>query len=295
MILPKSLRRLACGLIVALSLAVAHAADFEGTITWSFKAEVTDPEMKAKMAEAQAQFSDPAKLAEMKAMLENPQMKAMMEQNPQMKAAMEAQIKMAEDAAAGKGGDMMSAMMPSGMTLKTKAGRTHMQLEGGVMPTEVIGRTEPPEATVIDRKARTFSRVPTDPAKASAEKAAHKVTKTAATAKILGYTCEQYLVETTQSGKPMTGVFWATDDISGLNAASLSQARLGGGGADTFMSEINGIPLRMEMSLPQMKIQVEAVAVRAGAVPDSVFEIPAGFVEKPLAGPAAAAFEGAKK
>ncbi|MBC8010884.1 MAG: DUF4412 domain-containing protein [Burkholderiales bacterium] len=295
MTFPKSLRRFAFGLVATLTVAVAHAADFEGTLKWSFKAEVTDPAMKQQMADAQAQLADPAKLAQMKAMLENPQMLAMMEQNPQMKSAIEAQIKLAEDAAAGKGGDMMSAMMPTGMTLKTKAGRTHMQLEGGMMPTEVIGRTQPPEATMIDRKARTFSRVPTDPAATSADKAAHKVTKTAATAKILGYTCEQYLVETTQSGKPMNGVFWATDDIPGLDAASLSQARLGGGGADTFMNEIKGIPLRMEMSMPQMKIQVEAVAVREGVVPDSVFEIPAGFVEKPLAGAAAAAFEGVKK
>jgi hypothetical protein len=296
MTFPKLVRGLAFGVIALLSLPVARAADFEGSIQWSFKAEVTDPAMKAQMAQAQAQLADPAKLAEMKAMLENPQMKAMMEQNPEMKAAMEAQIKMAEDAVSGKGGgDIISAALPKAMTLKTKAGRTNMQLEGGMMPMEVIGRKEPAEAIKIDRKARTFSRLPSDKAKASAEQAAHKVTKTGATTKILGHTCEQYLVETTKDGKPLIGVFWATNDIPGLNAASLSQAGLSGGGTDAFMNEIDGVPLRIEMTLPQMTLQVEATAVRAGSVPDSVFEIPAGFAEKPLAGPMAKAVQGAKK
>ena len=296
MTFPKLVRGLAFGVLAALSLPVARAADFEGSIQWSFKAEVTDPEMKKKMAEAQAQLADPAKLAEMKAMLENPQMKAMMEQNPEMKAAMEAQIKLAEDAASGKsGGDLISAALPKAMILKTKAGNTSMQLEGGMMPMEVISRKEPAESVKIDRKAKTFSRLPADKAKTSAEQAAHKVTKTGATTKILGHTCEQYLIETTKDGKTMVGVFWATNDIPGLNASSLSQAGLSGGGTDAFMREIDGVPLRMEMTLPEMTLKVDAVSVRAGAVPDSTFEIPAGFAEKPLSGPVAKAVQGAKK
>lgn len=265
-----------------VSALAAHAADFEGTLKWSFKAEITDIKMKQQMAEAQQQMADPAKLEQMKAMLENPEMKAMMEQNPQMRSAIEAQIKLAEDAAAGKGGgDMLSAMMPKGMTLQTKGGRSHMQTEGGAMPMEMVGRNAPPEATMIDRQARTFSRVPMDQAKTEAAKVGHKVTKTNATAKILGYTCEQYLVEVTKEGQKMTGVLWATDDIPGLNASALAQARLGGGD-DAFMREIDGVPLRMDLTLPQMRLKMETTSVQAGTIPDSVFEIPAGFTEKPF-------------
>lgn len=292
MTFPKSLRLVALVLCCVLS---ARAADFEGTVKWSFKAEVTDPEMKQEMAEAQQQMADPAKLAQMKAMLENPQMKAAMEQNPQMKAAVEAQIKMAEDAAAGKGGDMMSALIPTGMTLKAKGDRALVQIEGGAMPVEVVSRKTPAEAVMIDRKARTFSRIPMDEAKAKAAAVNHKVTKTAATATILGYTCEQYLFEATQDGQKTTGVLWATNDIPGLDASALSQARLGGE-EDAYLKEIDGVPLRMEVTLPQMKIKMEATALRAGPISDEVFVIPAGFAEKPFSfGPPAGGDAALKK
>lgn len=260
---------------------VARAADFEGTLQWSFKAEITDPALKAEMAEGQREMADPAQLAEMKAMLEDPEMKAMMAQNPQMRAAIEAQVKMAEGAA-GQSGDMITALMPKSMTLRAKDGRTHTQTEGGAMPMEFIGRTDPLETILINREARTFSKVPHDDAKDLTEKSDYRVTKTQKTTKILGYTCTQYLVEVTQDGQLMKGIFWATSDIPGLAASSLLNARVGGG-EDAFMKEIDGVPLKMEMTLPQMKMMIEATSIRAGRVPDSVFEIPADFTETPFA------------
>src|SRR5687767_11299156 len=71
---------------------VCFSQNFEGTIKWSMKSEITDPKMKAQMEEAQKKLNDPATQAQMKEMKEkmnSPEMKAMMEKNPQMKQQME--------------------------------------------------------------------------------------------------------------------------------------------------------------------------------------------------------------
>lgn len=281
----KLIRILGSLALSCLFVVAARAADFEGTLKWSFNAEITDPEMKAKMAEARRQMADPAQLAQMKAMMDNPQMKAAMEQNPQMKAAMEMQIKMAEDAAAGRGdGDMVGAMMPKSMTVRTKAGKSHLSTEGGAMPMEVITIPEPAAAYWIDRKARTFSKIPQEDAARPAPggQSSHKVTKGSRTTTVLGYLCQEYLVEMNQEGSTARGVIWATNKIPGLDPKALSKARIGGQDAG-YMKEIDGVPLKMEMTMPQMRLVMEAVEVSQGSVPDSLFAVPAGFTEKPFA------------
>ena len=269
---------LALACLVAFS---ARAAEFEGTLKWTFSVEVTDAELKAKMAEAQKEMADPAKLAQMKASLENPQMKAMMEQNPQMRAAMEAQIKMAEDAAAGKGGgDMITSMMPKAMTLRTKAAKTRVITEGGAMPMEIITRPSEPRAYLLNRPAKSFSKLPLSASEKDAKKMSYKVTKGAGTTKILGYTCEEYLVEVIHEGQTIHNRLWATDDIAGLDTAALANARFGGDDAP-YLKEVDGLPLRMEMTHPQMRLKMEAASIKAGAISDDEFEVPDGFIEKP--------------
>ena len=266
--------------LTCLVVFSAYAAEFVGTLKWTFSAEVTDAELKAKMAEAQKEMSDPAKLAQMKASLENPQMKAMMDQNPQMRAAMEAQIKMAEDAAAGKaGGDMITSMMPKAMTLRTKGTKTRVITEGGAMPMEIITRPGEPNAYLVNRPAKSFSKLPLSASEDAAKKMSYKVTKGGGTAKILGYTCEEYLVEVTHDGQTIHNRLWATDDIAGLNTAALAKARFGGDDAP-YLKEVDGLPLRMEMTHPQMRLKMEATSIKEGSISDDEFEVPDGFIEK---------------
>src|SRR5262249_47645484 len=88
-------------MLLMFATAKVWAQNFEGTIKWSMKMEVTDPELKAKMADGQQKMNDPANQAKMKELQEkmkDPQFKAMMENNPQMKAMME---KMNQGAASG--------------------------------------------------------------------------------------------------------------------------------------------------------------------------------------------------
>jgi hypothetical protein len=213
-------------------------------------------------------------------------MKAMMEANPQMRAAMEAQIKMAEDAAAGRGQDedMMTAMMPKRVRAQVKGERSLIVMDGGAFAMEILNRdAQNREIYLIDRAGKTYSRVP-KPAAEEAKPANavqnYTVTKGGASQKILGYTCEQYLVDYTQNGQKGKAVIWATDDIPGLDADTLAGMRFGEEDAGYFRS-IEGVPLKMEMSLPQMRLTMTAQEMQAGGVADAVFELPAGFVEKP--------------
>jgi hypothetical protein len=285
-LVPMKLIRLLGSLALTCLIAFsARSAEFEGTLTWTFSTEITDVELKAKMAESQKEMADPAKLAQMKASLENPQMKAMMEQNPQMRAAMEAQIKMAEDAAAGKGGgDMLTSMMPKAMTLRTKAAKTRVITEGGAMPMEIITRPGEPDAYLVNRQAKSFSKLPLSAPQEESKKMTYKVTKGGGAVKILGYSCDEYIVELTHEGRTIRNRLWATNDIPGLDTAALSNARFGGQDA-AYLREIDGLPLRVDMTHPQMRMKMEATSIKAGPVSDEEFELPDGFVEKPFQAP----------
>ncbi|MGC4021692.1 MAG: hypothetical protein QM734_06990 [Cyclobacteriaceae bacterium] len=127
-------------MIVLLMLSVSRvwAQNFEGTIKWSMKMEITDPELKAKMAQGQQQMNDPANQAKMKELQEkmkDPKMKAMMEANPQMKAMID---KMSQ----GNGGDMANSMVPKGVTIKLKSGNSLVTMEGGMFSGDILTTKE---------------------------------------------------------------------------------------------------------------------------------------------------------
>ena len=130
----------------------AKAQNFEGTIKWSMKMDITDPARKAKMEEAKKRMSDPAaqaRMKEMQAKMNDPQMKAMMEANPQMKTQMEAMMKM-------QGGDM-SAMMPKGFTIMVKGQNTLTKMEGRPMAMEILYLKDKDNAYHLDRQNKTYS------------------------------------------------------------------------------------------------------------------------------------------
>src|SRR5690242_15873893 len=89
------MKRLAALLVLAVFTLTLRAEDFEGTITWKMKMEISDPALQAKMQAAQAKLADPAvqaQLAQAQAAMQSPQMQEMMRQNPQMKAMIEKQM-----------------------------------------------------------------------------------------------------------------------------------------------------------------------------------------------------------
>lgn len=247
---------------------------------WTMKMEITDPQMKAQMDAAQKQMSDPAnqaKMKEMQAKMDDPQFKAMMESNPQMKAQIENMLKAAQ-------GGNLSSMFPKGMEIRIKDNNSITKMDGGMMSNmEVLHLSDKNVTYRLDRDNKTFSVMPqyTDKDK---EKLEYKVTKTSETTKVMGYTCTKYIVESTSQDPDakklaMKQFFWTTTDIKGLDLKSLSKQRMGNSQQSLFYEQIEGVPLKMEINMPQGHMTMEVAEIKKQSLPASDFEVPAGYKE----------------
>jgi hypothetical protein len=269
------MKKIIIGMFVALTIG-ATAQNFEGTAKFTVKGEITDPALKARMEAAQKQMSDPAqqaKMKEMQAKMNDPQMKAMMDANPQMKAQMESMMKMSQ------GGGDMSSMIPKGMTVEMKNQNTLTKLEGGMMAMEILFLKDKNQSVSLNREAKTYTVLSSTVPTTSTQTTKPKVTKTNETAKILNYTCTKYIVEMTEAGKTITNNIWATTEIKDFNLNNLSNQRFGSGGQGLYLEGVEGVPLKMEMHTPEMKMTMEASEIKRQALPASNFTIPADYKE----------------
>lgn len=262
-----------------LFAASGYAQTFEGTLKWTIQSEITDPESKAKIEKAQKELADPANQAKMKQMQEqmnSPQMKAMMEQNPQLKAQMESAMKMMQSGNVG-------SFLPHAFTVKTSGNNSLTHMEGGVMPMEILYQSDKKQTFLLDRTAKTYSLLPADNASTTKDHTVKpKVTKTSETAKILNYTCTKYIVEVAEQGKTFTQIFWTTTEIKGLDMKSLSEQHMGKGNQSMYYEGIEGVPLKMEMTMPKATMVMTMTELKKEKVPASEFVIPADFKEVPL-------------
>ncbi len=257
-----------------LLVVTAKAQNFEGTIKWSMRTEITDPAMKAKMQEAQQKMSDPAtqaKIKEMQAKMNDPQMKAMMDKNPQMKAQMENTMKMMQ------GGDM-SAMMAQEFVIKVKNQNTLTKMQMGMMPVEVLYLKDKGQSYRLDRTNRTYSVIPSRSAHGETAEVQPKVTKTSETAKILNYNCTKYLVELNEHGKIMNQAIWTTTDIKDIDLKAMAKHRMGRGQAIMYEG-MDGVPLRVEMSTPEGNMKMEVTEIKRETLDGVEFVIPPDFKE----------------
>jgi len=267
------MKKLITGVMLSLAFA-ATAQNFEGIVKFTMKSEILDPAMKAKMEAAQKQMNDPAqqaKMKEMQAQMNDPQMKAMMDANPQMKAQMESMMKMSQ------GGGDMSSMMPKSMTIEVKNQNTLTKMEGGMMYGEILYLKDKNHSVHLNRESKTYT-IYSSAAPSTAAMPKSKVTKTSETAKILNYTATKYIVETIEGGKTMTNTVWATIEIKDLNLSSMSGQRISSG-RQMSLEGIDGVPLRMEMSTPEMKMTMEAVEIKKQILPAANFIIPSDYKE----------------
>lgn len=251
-------------------------SSFEGTIKWSIKMEVTDPAAKARMAEAEKKMNDPATQAKMKEMekqMNDPQFKAMMDANPQMKAQMEKTLKMMQ------GGGGMNSMMPTAFTVRIKGNNSTTQMEGGMMGgMEVLNLTDKKQSYSIDRSNKTYSVLPQGSAEASKTNPEVKITKTNETIKILNHTCTKTIVEMTQNGKTLKNFYWTTMEIKDLDLKSLSSQNVGRN-QYMFYKDIEGVPLKMEVTMPEGSMIMEVTEIKKESLSSSLFELPADFKE----------------
>ncbi|MCD9018504.1 DUF4412 domain-containing protein [Parachryseolinea silvisoli] len=267
--------------LLLLLVLPGHAQLFEGTIRWKMEAVITDPATKAKMEEAQKKMNDPATQAQMKeleAKMSDPQFKAMMDANPQMKTQMEAMLK------AAKGGNINS-FIPTGLEQKTKNGNALTKMEGGIMANmEILYLKDKNQSYRIDRESKTYSVLPKgDENQDDKTKTPEvKVTKTTETKKILDYTCTKYVAETTYEGKKSTQIFWTTTAIQDFDMKSMAQQRFGNHPQLLFYEKIDGVPLRIEMTVPEGNMTMEVTSLKRHALPAADFAIPTGYKETQL-------------
>lgn len=270
--------------LLFLSSAAAIAQDFEGTLKWSMKMDITDPKAKAQLEEAERQMKDPANQARMKEALDrmnSPEMKKMMESNPQLKAQMEAVIKNMQ-------GGKMNSMLPTGMTIKTKNGNVLSTVEGGVTGgMETLHLKARNESYLINRENKSYSVIqdhePGTPGQAPHEPAV-TIKKTDETQKILGYTCTKTLVTVSEGSETINQVFWTTHEIKGLDFKSLANQKIGRGKEAFYYRDLDGVPLKIETIIPQGIMTMEMTEIKKQALPASDFEIPAGFRRIPMMG-----------
>ncbi|GHM98738.1 hypothetical protein WSM22_02280 [Cytophagales bacterium WSM2-2] len=262
--------------LLVLATAQVRAQNFEGSMTWSMKMEVTDPELKAKMAEGQQKMNDPATQAKMKELQEkmkDPQFKAMMENNPQMKAMMEKMN--------GGGGDMMNSMIPKGMVVRVKDGSSLVTMEGGMMSGDYLHQKDKAESIRLDRQNKTYTVMGGggNEKRNDQEFAKPTVAKTSETMKILGYTCTKYVVTISDRGQTMTTNVWSTTDIKDFDVKAFSRQKMGRG-QSMFYEGIDGVPLKIESITPQGNMVMEVTDIKRGSQNAADFTVPSDYKEK---------------
>jgi len=263
-------------LILVLFLSIkAFSQNFEGTIKWAIKVEVTDPKQKAQLEQAQKQMNDPATQAQMKQMMEkmnDPQFKAMMDSNPQLKAQIE---KMVQN---GFPTDV-SSMFPKELIVKVKNKNALTKIEGGILASEILYVGDKDKTYNLNREKKTYS-VLTPPDKNDSKTDADvKITKTSETIKILNYTCTKYIAEVTSGTTKITQYLWATKEIKDFDMKALAKQHIAKNGQRMFYEEIDGVPLKMEMSLQGNIMTMEVKEIKRESLPAADFTVPADFKE----------------
>lgn len=259
--------------LAALTYSAFVFAQYEGTVTWSMKLEITDPKVKAQMEK----MNSPEVQAQMKLLEEkmnDPQFKSLMESNPEVKAMLEKQL---EAIKGGNGGNMIENMMPKSVVNHVKNGNSLSKVVGGAFETETLYLKDGNKSYTIDRKNKTYTLH--TPAAEDA-KHAYKVTKTEEFATILAYKCRKFLVESAEGKEKVIYHVWATPDFKELDAKQFSKMRVGNAANTGFMEKIEGVPLKMQASLPQGKMTMEVTEIKKETLDDALFQLPEGFKAK---------------
>jgi hypothetical protein len=267
------MKKVLLALVLILIVMTGRTQTFEGIMRLSVKLDITDPKALAQMEEAKKRAADPAnqeKMKEMEAKMNDPQFKAMLESNPQMKAQMEMMKKMAS-------GDM-SSMMPSAVLVKIKGTNSLVSIQGGVMDkNDVLHLADKDETYTINHPAKSYMLM--SPKTPTASQAKPKITKTSETATILGHNCTKYIIENEADGHKMNVNYWATTEIKDIDMKALAKQQIGKGQSFVY-AEIEGVPLRIEMAMPQQGMMtMEVTELKKESVPASNFALPAGYTE----------------
>ena len=246
-------------LLILMAAGSGSAQSFEGILTWTNKSDI-------KLSDEQAQQMKEAR-KELEAQMNNPEFKKQMEQNPAIKEMMEKQLKTLESM--DNGGTMN--FLPDKMITKVKGKNTSSTMGESTI---VLYRGDENKTYSLDTKNKTYYEFPNDDSEDTNLKI--KVSKTSETATINGYKCTKYIISTEEGATSgITQWLWATTDIKDIDPASFRGA--GNKNMNWFFKDIQGFPVKTEMNTPQGKITMELSEIKRTKLPDSDFQIPAGY------------------
>ena len=170
----------------------------------------------------------------------------------------------------------MSSMMPSGFLFKVKGENTLTIMEGGMMPMEILHLKD--RSVRLDRKNKTFSEMPQGENPSGKSTAQVQVTKTNEKSTILNYNCTKYIAVVTDKGKTINQVYWTTTEIKDIDMKHLKKQRMSGG-QPLLYEGIEGVPLKMEISMQEAKMVLEVMEIKKESLNSSDFTIPSDYKE----------------
>jgi hypothetical protein len=157
-------------------------------------------------------------------------------------------------------------------------------MEGGMMAgNETLYLKDKNQSYMINKTSKSYSLISHKDNSAGKMEADLKYTKTTETQKILNYTCTKTIVTVTDKGQSINQIYWTTNEIKDLDLKSLSGQSMNGK-QSMFYEKLDGVPMKMEMITPQMKMVMQVTEIKKTPVANSSFEIPAGFTETKLPG-----------
>lgn len=176
------------------------------------------------------------------------------------------------------GNQATNGMMPTGVTIKLKGLNSLTSIEGGIMDkNDVLFIADKGTSYTINHKQKSYMVVPKS--SETTDEKAPKITKTSETAKIMNYTCTKYIIETPgANGNSATVNYWATTEIKDIDLKALAKQQMAKGQQFVY-ADIEGVPLKVEMSLPEGTMTMEAVEFKKTSLPASDFAVPAGYKE----------------
>ncbi len=236
---------------------VVRAQDFSGTMTWSARIELTDPQARDQLAMAESA-------------LKNPTMMALLKENQQLRGMLEKELgTLNPDSGA-------TSVLPTGFTLQVKGPRALVKTQGGLVSREVLTLGDKNAAYLINRPAHSYEKLSAGTAASSVKT---KIVRTTETAQIIGYNCRRFLVETDDSGAKSRFSVWTTTEIKGLNTAALQRMNWSQDGGTALLKQIEGVPLKIDAATPEAKIALTATRITPEVLDGALFTLPPGFKE----------------
>lgn len=178
-----------------------------------------------------------------------------------------------------------ATLIPRELTMKVQNRNALIQMEGGMaaMLGDLLYLHNKNQTYAISREAKTYHLL-TPMGERTANQPPYQVTKTKEHARVLNYDCVKYMVQMQNGPQHSTQVIWASTEFKDFDSSLFSRLPIGRQGALSFLKDIEGTPMRMEMRAFGSDVIAELAEVKKQPLDASQFNIPAGYQELEMRG-----------